>query len=89
YTEALLSTLRHYPMGEFSERYRRVGELGIPVTAIWGTEDKVVPYLGAEGMASDVPQLQLITLTGGDHNITYTRPHEVAAAILAALPADR
>jgi pimeloyl-ACP methyl ester carboxylesterase len=85
YTDALLSTLRHFPMADLADRYRIVGETNIPVTAIWGTADKVVPYEGAALMAEDVAQLKLITLTDGTHNITYARAAEVAAAMVSSL----
>ena len=85
YTDALLSTLRHFPMADLAHRYRIVGETDIPVTAIWGTADKIVPYEGAALMAEDVGQLKLITLPDGTHNITYARAKEVAAALVSAL----
>jgi pimeloyl-ACP methyl ester carboxylesterase len=85
YTDALLSTLRHFPMGDLADRYRIVGKTDIPVTAIWGTADKIVPYEGAALMAKDVGQLKLITLPDGNHNITYARAEEVAAALISAL----
>ena len=85
YTDALLSTLRHFPMADLADRYRIVGEANIPVTAIWGTADKIVPYEGAALMAEDVEQLKLITLPDGNHNITYARADEVAAALLSVL----
>ena len=74
YSDALLSTLRHYPMGDFGERYRALGATDIPVTAIWGTADNIVPYTGAALMADAVPQLKLITLENGNHNITFGQP---------------
>ncbi|MCX2980451.1 alpha/beta hydrolase [Halieaceae bacterium IMCC14734] len=89
YTDSLLSTLRHFPMGNLQHRYRLVGESNIPVTAIWGTKDKVVPYAGANAMGSDVPQLQLVTLDGGSHSITYSQPAEVAAELIMALERER
>lgn len=85
YAEALLSTLRHFPMGEFAHRYRIVGASNIPVTAIWGTDDQVVPYVGAEEMAKDVPQLLLVTVKDASHSITYRQPQLVSGAILEAL----
>jgi len=48
YSDALLSSLRHFPMTDLSDRYRIVGEAGLPVTAIWGTDDQIVPYSGAQ-----------------------------------------
>lgn len=85
YTDALLSTLRHFPMANLADRYRIVGETDIPVTAIWGTADNIVPYEGAALMAEDVGQLKLITLPDGGHNIAYARAEEVAAAMVSAL----
>lgn len=85
YTNALLSTLRHYPMGDLGDRYQLVGKTNIPVHAIWGTADQVVPYCGLAEMAEDVPQLTSTTLDDGNHNITYARAQEVTQAILAAL----
>jgi pimeloyl-ACP methyl ester carboxylesterase len=85
YTDALLSTLRDYPMANLAHRYRIVGATDIPVTAIWGTADNIVPYAGAKLMAEDIPQLQLITLEGSNHNITYGEATLVAGALLEAL----
>jgi len=87
YSHALLSTLRHYPMDDFDDRYRALGATDIPVTAIWGTADNVVPYTGAVLMADAVPQLKLITLENGNHNITFGQPAAVADALLQALEA--
>jgi pimeloyl-ACP methyl ester carboxylesterase len=89
YTDALLSTLRNFPMADLADRYRIIGETDIPVTAIWGTADKVVPYAGAALMAEDVGQLKLITLPDGTHNITYARAAEVAAALVSVLPPEK
>ncbi|MCX2977128.1 alpha/beta fold hydrolase [Candidatus Marimicrobium litorale] len=85
YSDALLSTLRHYPMGDFGDRYRALGATNIPVTAIWGTADSIVPYTGAALMADAVPQMELITLENGNHNITFGQPAAVADALLKAL----
>jgi pimeloyl-ACP methyl ester carboxylesterase len=88
YARALLSTLRHFPMSGLDERFRAVGSAGIPVTAIWGTEDQVTPYSGAARLQRDVPQTHLVTLDGGRHNITYVQPELVARHILQALASN-
>ena len=85
YTEALLSTLRHYPMHDLAHRYKIVGKAGIPVLAIWGTADEVVPYSGAAEMAADVPQLKIEAIEDGNHNIAYAQAQLVANKILVAL----
>ena len=85
YTASLLSTRRHYPMHDLAHRYKIVGKAGIPVLAIWGTADEVVPYSGAAEMAADVPQLKLEAIEDGNHNIAYAQAQLVANKILGAL----
>ena len=84
-TDAILSTMRHLPMADLAHRYRLVADAGIPVSVIWGTADKVVPYAGAARMAEDLPQLKLITIEGANHSMTYGRADEVASALVNAL----
>ena len=88
YTGALLSTLRHFPMADMAHRYRKVAAKDIPVTAIWGTADRIVPYEGAALMAKDLPQLELITIDGANHNVTFGQAKVVANALLQALHDD-
>lgn len=85
YTQALLSTLRHFPMADQAHRYKIIGQTGIPVTAIWGTDDKVVPFAGAALMREDVPQLNVVPIEAGTHNMTYARAEQIAAEIVLAL----
>lgn len=85
YTGALLSTLRHFPMADMAHRYRKVATTDIPVTAIWGTADKIVPYEGAQLMAKDLPRLELITIDGANHNMTFGQAKAVASALVTAL----
>jgi pimeloyl-ACP methyl ester carboxylesterase len=88
YTNALLSTLRYFPMADLSHRYRKVAATDIPVTAIWGTADKIVPYAGAALMAQDLPPLELITIEDANHNMTFGQAEVVARALLRALHAS-
>ncbi|MFT4825697.1 MAG: pimeloyl-ACP methyl ester carboxylesterase [Halioglobus sp.] len=88
YTQALLSTLRSFPMADQAHRYKIIGDAGIPVTAIWGTDDQVVPFSGAQLMLKDVPQLDLVSIVGGNHNMTYSRAGEIAQQIVWALSGD-
>lgn len=85
YTNALLSTLRYFPMADMAHRYRKIAATNIPVTAIWGTADKIVPYEGAALMAKDLPQLELITIEGANHSMTFGQAKVVGNAMLKAL----
>jgi pimeloyl-ACP methyl ester carboxylesterase len=51
----------------------------MPVTAIWGTDDQIVPFSGAALMQRDVAQLKLVPIGGGNHSITCTRANDVTA----------
>ena len=85
YTNALLSTSRHFPMADMAHRYRKVAATDIPVTVIWGTADKIVPYEGAALMTQDLPRLELITIDDANHNMTFGQAEVAAKAILDAL----
>jgi fermentation-respiration switch protein FrsA (DUF1100 family) len=52
---------------------------GLPVTAILGTDDQIVPFSGAALMQRDVAQLKLVPIGGGNHSITCTRANDVTA----------
>lgn len=85
FAESLMSTIRHYPMGQMQERYQVIGKIDIPVTAIWGTADEVVPFANADDMSEDVPQLVLIPLEEVNHSLTYGRPDLVGPELAKAL----
>jgi pimeloyl-ACP methyl ester carboxylesterase len=85
YLPALLSTMRHYPLHDLSAAYRRVGALGIPTYAVWGTDDQTVPYAGAEKVITAIPQTRLYTIEGGGHSITYAEASKVNRLLLDIL----
>lgn len=82
---ALASTLRHYPMYNLADDYQQVGNSKLPVTAIWGDADQVVPYDGAAQMQQRLPQLDLHTVPGAQHDFTFTQADLVNPLILKAL----
>ncbi len=85
YTDALLSTLRNYPMADLSDDYARVGASGIPVYAIWGTLDSTVPFSGAELAKIEIPGLEIFPIEGAEHSVTYARAGLVNNILLDVL----
>lgn len=85
YTDALLSTLRNYPMADLSADYAKVGALGIPVYAIWGTADSTVPFSGAELAKLEIPHLEVFPVEGAEHSVTYSRADLVNSILLDVL----
>lgn len=83
YFRSLLSTLRHYPMGNLEDEFQRVGTSKIPSLAIWGDQDSVVPPTNAALLGDAVPQAVFETIEGGTHAITYSEPERVSAALIS------
>lgn len=57
----------------------RVGEIAVPMKAIWGTEDKVIPVAHAEGLLG---QVGVPIFEGAGHMIQMERPEQVNRLIL-------
>jgi pimeloyl-ACP methyl ester carboxylesterase len=85
YLRSLLSTLRHYPLNEMEAEYESVGAARIPVLAIWGDEDPVVPPSNAALVAEAIPHAKFASVAGGTHAITYSEPEFVSAALVEFL----
>jgi pimeloyl-ACP methyl ester carboxylesterase len=82
YLRSLLSTIRNFPMGEMEKEYQRVGKANVPVLAIWGDGDAVVPPTNADLIAKVTPQAKFVSIEGGTHAITYSEPKKVSAALI-------
>ena len=51
--------------------YKKVSEMGIPVCAIWGTDDRTMPYYQAEQLKSIFPQIHFYTFADSGHIFLY------------------
>lgn len=85
YLPSILSTMRNYPMYDLSSEYEKVGKLGIPTFAIWGTDDKVVPFSGTEKVKAAIPQIKIFPVEGAGHSVTYARTAEVNRILVQLL----
>ncbi len=69
--------------------FRDLPKIDVPTLVAHGTEDRILPY---EATAARPPglikDLMLVTVEGGPHNIGWTHPDEVNAALLHSWPAD-
>jgi non-heme chloroperoxidase len=63
-----------------------VAEINVPTLVMHGTEDRILPF---ESTAARLPDLiddvRLVRVVGGPHNIAWTHPAEVNAALLEFL----
>jgi pimeloyl-ACP methyl ester carboxylesterase len=83
---ALLMPLETAPLLTGGQRdsaaYRQAGREGLPVLAIYGTEDKLADAkAAAEEFKKDFKDVELVGLEGAGHAITEEKPREVNAAI--------
>ncbi len=85
YLPSILSTMRHYPMYDLSSDYEKVGKLGIPTFAIWGTEDSIVPFEGVEKVKKAIPQVKVFPIEGAEHSVTFARAAEVNRVLIEVL----
>jgi pimeloyl-ACP methyl ester carboxylesterase len=73
YGDALLSTLRHYPLATSQAAYEEAGRSPRPILVIWGEADKTVPFANAKTLMRLMPRAQLHSYPELGHDIGYSR----------------
>ena len=81
YGEALLSTIRHYPLTGAADFYTEAGKAGRPVLVIWGEADNVVPFAHAPELVKLMPQATLYSYPNIGHDIAYSQAPLVAGLV--------
>lgn len=62
YKRALLSTMRHMPMNDFSNGYEKLGNTDIETLLIWGKNDITFPYSNFEFAQTLIKPIHAITI---------------------------
>jgi pimeloyl-ACP methyl ester carboxylesterase len=83
--EGIVNTIRNYDSTWQPDTNQAVGRTTIPVLAVWGTDDKVNPYPQCDQLRQWIPQLQVFTLDGSGHAITYGQADTVLARVIPFL----
>ena len=81
YLPAVLSSLRHTLDVRLPDKHRAIAAMGIPVLAIWGEEDTVIPVSNIGRLAELNRSAEQVALKGAGHGLPDTHADEVAAAI--------
>ena len=81
--EGILNTVRNYDSTWQPDVYQAVGRTTIPVFAAWGTADVVNPYAQSARIRQWIPRLDLFSLPGQGHAVTYG---QAAAVIERVVP---
>ena len=63
---------------------RVVGGLAMPLTLVWGAEDRTVPLARAGPLIAARPDATMVVIPGSGHSVPLERPSELADAISAA-----
>ena len=82
FNESLLSTIRHFNLFDVRKMYESLHLKQVPILAIWGKKDGVVPYTGSQEFERIFSNGKLISLEEGTHDITYRQPTKVGEEII-------
>lgn len=82
YLEAMLSTLRNFPLNDMESEYQAWAEKNKPTLIVWGTEDQVVPFSLSPRLGELIPEAKVVPVSGAGHAFTYEFSELVNAALL-------
>ncbi|MES1989931.1 MAG: alpha/beta fold hydrolase [Pseudomonadota bacterium] len=85
--EALLSTLRHYPLDTSEAAYREAGQHTRPVMLIWGEADTTVPFIHAKKLMELMPNAKLYSYDKFGHSIAFAQSSTVIRRLIDFLAA--
>jgi len=85
---AVLSSLRGILPRPLEEAHRQISREGIPVLAIWGREDKVIPIRAMGQLAQWNRTARHEVIEGAGHGLTYTHASAVLRVIEETLTAE-
>lgn len=81
FAPAVLSSLRGVLDEDLEPAHRAVAAAGIPVTAIWGETDEVIPLECKDRLSDWNLAAQNHVIAGAGHTVTYTHTDEVLKAL--------
>lgn len=87
YGAAVLSSLRHAIYLDLREAHRILKEREMPILAIFGSADDVIPPDNAMRLREVNRAAQIVDIKGAGHGLVTTHPRQVNDAILAFLRA--
>lgn len=85
HAEGLLDLLRNYDIVSQTDDFDALGRSGLPVLAVWGTADTVIPFAQSKALLRRVPQAELAPLKDMPHGTPIIAPKDTIAPILPFL----
>jgi pimeloyl-ACP methyl ester carboxylesterase len=83
---AVLSSQRHMLGEDRSEDLSTVAQVGLPMAAIWGDADAVIPISAKDRLEALVPGARQEVVAGATHGLPHTHPERVAALLKVGRP---
>jgi pimeloyl-ACP methyl ester carboxylesterase len=84
YFPAVLSSLRGVLRETTEQQHKEIAAAGVPVLAIWGDEDEVIPLSCMDTLADWNEDAQQVVITGAAHALAHTHTDQVLEAIRAS-----
>ena len=85
HAEGLLDLVRHYDILSQTADFDALGRSGLPVLAVWGTADQVIPFAQSEALRRRVPQATIAPLKDMPHGTPIIAPEATMAPIMPFL----
>lgn len=89
YADGVLNTVRcsftTHGLTRQPESLKIIGKSGMPVIAIWGTKDIIVPFANSQILKNNIPQLKLIPLKNESHAINFGKEANIISFVLPFL----
>ena len=81
FLRSVQSSMRDMLHGDLIEEHQDIAAAGVPVLAIWGREDDVIPITGLGKLAKWNREARQEVIEGAGHGLAYTHPQEVLEAM--------
>lgn len=81
FLRAVLSSLRGMLAQQLRREHQVVHQSKVPVTAIWGADDTVIPIGCKNTLEQWNPRAEQVVIAGAGHGLAYTHVNEVISAI--------
>ncbi|MEM9487753.1 MAG: alpha/beta fold hydrolase [Myxococcota bacterium] len=85
YKRAILSTMRHMPVSEYTDGYRALGRSKTPVVLIWGRHDATFPFSHFDEAKRLLAPIEAHAIADAAHLPQYEQPDAVNAILVRVL----
>lgn len=84
-----LSTLRHSPVLDYRNGWKKLGKTEIPTLFIWGRQDSSFPLTHSREAEKLIPQARIVALDSAEHWVNIDQADEFNTAMIEFLNAQR